>query len=227
MAELTSRDRLRRGYRSPTRERRARDTRERVLAAAGAEFVRAGYGAATMRAVASAAGVSVPTIEQLFGTKAALLRAAIGFAIRGDAAPVPMLGREWARRARAAASSAELLAVVEPVLVESARRSAALIVAVQEAARRDESMGALADQLRAQRAETAGWIVDRLIGCAPLRHGVNRDRAVDTVWLLMDPHGYRALTENRGWSPEEYGRWFSESVRRLLLDEDDDPHPGE
>ena len=80
-----------RSYRSKRRERQARETRERILAVASAEFEDNGYVATTIRAVAEAAGVSVPTVELIFGTKSQLLRAAISFAIRGDAEPVAML----------------------------------------------------------------------------------------------------------------------------------------
>jgi TetR/AcrR family transcriptional regulator, regulator of autoinduction and epiphytic fitness len=200
-----------------TRERRARETRERILASASAEFVRSGYGATTMRAVAGAAGVSVPTVELVFGTKPQLLRAAISFAIRGDADPVPMLDRDWALRAEAAGSVADFLAIVGRVLTDAEHRSAGLVVAAFEAARVDESMRALADQLRAQRAETAAWIVDGLIKRSSLRAEIGRDRAIDTVWLLMDPHGFCALTRDRRWTPEQFERWFTDGVCRLLL----------
>ena len=149
-----------RSYRSERRERQARETRKRILAVASAEFERRGYVATPMRAVAEAAGVSVPTVELVFGTKSELLRAAISFAIRGDAEPVPMLKRPWAQRAQEASSVADFLAIVGRVLVEGQQRSARLILAAFEAANHDESMSALADQLRGQRAETAAWLVD-------------------------------------------------------------------
>jgi AcrR family transcriptional regulator len=208
-----------RSYRSETRERRARETRERVLAAASAEFVDRGYGATTMRSVAAAAGVSVATVELVFGTKPQLLRAAIAFAIRGDAEPVPMLARDWAARAQAAATATDFLAIVAETLTAAEQRSAGLVVAALEAARADESMMALAGRLRSQRAETATWIVDGLISRASLRDDLEREGAIDTVWLLMDPHGFCALTGDRGWAPERFGRWFTDSVSRLLLDE--------
>jgi AcrR family transcriptional regulator len=200
-----------------TRERRARQTRERILASASAELVRSGYAGTTMRAVASAAGVSVPTVELVFGTKPELLRAAISFAIRGDAEPVPMLERDWAATAQAEASVVDFLTIVGRVLTDAQQRSAGLVVAAFEAAQLDQSMRALADQLRVQRAETAAWIVDDLMKRSSLRAGIGRDRAIDTVWLLMDPHGFCALTRDRGWTPEQFGRWFTDSVCRLLL----------
>jgi AcrR family transcriptional regulator len=199
------------------REQRAQETRERIMASACVEFVRAGYAPTTIRAIAESAGVSVPTVELVFGTKPQLLRAAIGYAIRGDARPLPMLRREWAVRADVAGSVADFLAIVSQVLVDSAQRAAGLVVAAFEAAKADESMAALADPLRAQRAETAAWIVDGLIKRSSLRREISRDQAIDTVWLLMDPHAFLALTRDRDWTPQQFERWFADSVARLLL----------
>jgi AcrR family transcriptional regulator len=170
-----------------------------------------------MRAVAQAAGVSVPTVELVFGRKSELLRAAISFAIRGDAEPVPMLKRPWTQVAQEASCVAGFLAIVGRVLVEGERRSAGLILVAFEAANHDESMSALADQLRGQRAETAAWLVDQLIGRASLRGEVTREQAVDTIWLLMDPHGFIALTRDRGWTADRFEAWFIDSVHKLLL----------
>ena len=204
-----------------TRERRARQTRERILASASAEFARSGYGATTMRAVASAAGVSVATVELVFGSKPQLLQAAISFAIRGDAEPVPMLQRDWAATAESVGPVAGFLAIVGRVLADAEQRSAGLLVAAFEASRIDDSMRAVAGQLRAQRAETAAWLVDGLMKRSSLRADISRDRAIDTVWLLMDPHGFCALTQDRGWTPEQFERWFIDSVCRLLLAQGD------
>jgi AcrR family transcriptional regulator len=170
-----------------------------------------------MRAVAAAAGVSVPTVELVFGTKPQLLQAAISFSIRGDADPVPMLRRDWAVRATASRSVSDFLAIVARVLVEAAQRSAGLVVAALESAHHDESMRALSDQLRAQRTETGAWIVDGVIARAPLRPEINRDHAIDTVWILMDPRVFCALTDERGWAPERFEQWFTDGVARLLL----------
>jgi TetR/AcrR family transcriptional regulator of autoinduction and epiphytic fitness len=198
--------------------------------------VRSGYGGTTIRAVAGAAGVSVPTVELVFGTKPQLLRAAISFVIRGDAEAVPMLERDWAATAQAAGSVTDFLAIVGRVLTDAEQRSAGLVVAAFQAAQLDETMRPLADQLRAQRAETAAWIVDGLARRSSLRPDIDRARAIDTVWLLMDPHGFCALTRDRGWTPQQFERWFTDSVCRLLLPHTDaaavsrngpgDPSPG-
>ena len=206
-----------RAYRSSRREEQARQTRRRVLEAATAVFLERGFAGTTMRLVAGRAGVSVPTVELLFGTKGKLLKAAIDVAIAGDDEPVPVLAREWTEAAAGAGTAEEFLDIVAGVLGSAQERSAGLVLAVFEAAATDTELAGLADQLTGQRATTAGWIVDGLMRNAPLRPGCDRREAVDTVWILMDSAVFDRLTRRRGWTPEEYRRWFAGSVRRLLI----------
>lgn len=208
----------RRPYRSAVRTDRARRTRARILEAATAAFRAHGYGGTTVAAVAAAAGVSVATIELAFPTKPELLKAAIDVAIAGDDEKVPVLQRPWARSALAAPDAPTFLEAVVAVLVPAAVRSDALVLAALDAARADERLGPLAGQLQAQRAATAGWIVDGLTERASLRPGIDRDEAVDIVWLLMDPAVFVGLTASRGWPPPRFGRFFADSLLRLLTD---------
>ncbi len=97
-----------RPYRSAHRQGQARRTRRRILDAAAAEFSSRGYAATTVAAIAAAAGVSVPTVEQAFRTKANLLKAAIDVAIAGDDEPVPVLQRPAAVAAAAAPDSRDV-----------------------------------------------------------------------------------------------------------------------
>ncbi|GAA1855834.1 hypothetical protein GCM10009836_40000 [Pseudonocardia ailaonensis] len=126
-----------RAYRSPRRAEQARRTRDRVLAAAAAEFAARGYAGATVKAIAAAAGVSVQAVEQRFGTKAALLKGAIDVAIAGDGEPVAVLERPWARAAAEAPDLRGFLAVAAPVLAAAAERSAGLVEAAFEAGRQE------------------------------------------------------------------------------------------
>ncbi len=204
-----------RAYRSPGREARARRTRRRVLEAATRAFVERGYAGSTMRAVADDAAVSVPTVEQLFGTKARLLEAAVDVAIAGDDDPVPVLERGWTGAARAAADAAELLAVVAGVLTAAQERAAGLLTTLFEAARTDSGLSPLADRMAARREITAAWVVDALHGLGPLRQP--RDEAVETLWLLMEPALFDRLVRARGWTPDRYAAWFARTALRLLV----------
>jgi uncharacterized glyoxalase superfamily protein PhnB len=219
-----------RRYRSPRREQQARRTRARITAAAARRFLVHGYAATTMRAVAADAGVALPTVELAFKTKARLLKAVIDTAIAGDDEPVPMLAREWAARAQTAAEPAEFIAVFAQTLVDSAQRAAGLTLVALEAARIDEDIAAIAMQLMTQRQVMATWLVDGLVRRSPLRNGVDRAAAIDTIWTLMDPALFCRLTGDRHWSALRFRLWFADSTLRLLLPVDDhhhrEPSPG-
>ncbi len=206
-----------RRYHSPRREQQARRTRARIIAAAAGHFLASGYAATTMRAVSARAGVALPTVELAFGTKARLLKAVIDTAIAGDDEPVPMLARKWAGEAAAVPGPAGFAAVFARVLTESAQRAAGLTVVALEAARIDADIAAVAAQLVKQRQVMAAWLVDGLRQRSPLRDGVDRAAAIDTVWALMDPGLFGRLTGDRRWSAERYRHWFADSVLRLLL----------
>jgi TetR/AcrR family transcriptional regulator, regulator of autoinduction and epiphytic fitness len=212
-----------RSYRSSRREEQARRTRQRVIEAATSAFEARGYAGTTMRVVATAAGVSVPTVEALFGTKAQLLKAAIDVAIAGDDESVPMLERGWTAAARKAGSAEEFFDVVAGVIGPAQARSAGLVLAVFEGSAADPGLADVAEQMLKQREVTAGWIVDGLTAKADLRAGLSRQDAGDTVWILMDPALFDRLVRRRGWTVERYQDWFARSVCRLLIDDPPDP----
>ena len=205
-----------RGYVSAARTQQARETRRRVIDAATQLFVEQGYATTTMRMIAGEARVSVPTVELLFGTKAQLLHVVLDVAVAGDDEPVPMLDRTWAADAQSAQDVAAFLSAVAEVLREAQVRSAGVMLAAYEAAASDADIHVVITDREGQRARTAGWIIDGVLGRASLRPGLDRSTAVDTVWMLMDPVVFSRLTRHRGWSAERYATWFADSVAQLL-----------
>ena len=208
----------RRPYRSAQRTAQAHHTRQRIVAAATEHFARAGYPATTMRSIAADAGVSVASIELAFGSKAQLLKTAIDVAIAGDHYPVAVLDRDWATAAQATATVHDFLTAVARTLRSAMTRSAGLVLAAYGAAETDPALRQLAKQLTTQRTDTVAWIIDGIGDRAALRAGLTRRRAIDQVWLLMDPAVYQRLTRYRGWSPANYEKWFTDTITRLLLD---------
>jgi AcrR family transcriptional regulator len=188
-----------------------------VLNAATATFLARGYAGTTMRAIAGEAGVSLPTVEALFGTKARILKAAIDVAIAGDDEQVPVLERGWTRAAVQARSAEQFLSIAASVIAPAQGRSAGLVLAVFEGSSADAELGALATQMIAARGETAGWLVDTMITKAPLRPGCTRGEAIDTMWILMDPAVYDRLVRHRQWTCRQYEEWFAASARLLLI----------
>jgi AcrR family transcriptional regulator len=206
-----------RGYVSAARTQQARQTRRRVIDAATRLFVAQGYASTTMRAIAAEAGVSIPTVELIFGTKAQLLHVVLDVAIAGDDEPVPVLSRAWAHDAQSTDDVVEFVSAVAKVLQEAQVRSAGVMLAAYEAAASDPDIQVLIADRQLQRERTAGWIVDGVLARASLRAGRDRAAAVDTIWMLMDPVVFSRLTRHRGWSPERYATWFADSVAQLLV----------
>jgi TetR/AcrR family transcriptional regulator, regulator of autoinduction and epiphytic fitness len=208
----------RRGYVSTTRTQQAKQTRKQVIEAATRLFVEQGYAATTVRAIAGEARVSLPTVELLFGTKAQLLHVVIDVAVAGDDEQVPVLSRAWAADAQSARDLADFLSAVALVLSEAQARSAGVMLAAYEAAATDPDIQLLILDREAQRERTATWIVDGVAERAGLRPRLDRVRATDTVWMLMDPVIFNRLTRHRGWSLDRYASWFADSIARLLID---------
>jgi AcrR family transcriptional regulator len=215
--ETSDRGRTARPYRSPRRAEQARQTRLRILAAARAEFLAAGYSGTTMRQIAAAAEVSLPTLEMAFQTKSRLLSQVIDVAIVGDDEPLAVLDRASAAKAAAAVPLRDFLARVASILADGQQRSARLVLVAFDAAASDPTLRPLAEDRLAQRARTAEWITDGMMARGSLRPGTDRQHAVDTVWLLMDPLVFCRLTDDRAWSVLRYRRWFADSAERLVL----------
>jgi AcrR family transcriptional regulator len=89
-------------YSSEVRAEQSRATRQRVLGAAQALFLRRGYAGATVEAIANRAGVSVQTVYNTVGGKAALFKAVYDTMLAGDDDPIPIIERPTFRGMRAA-----------------------------------------------------------------------------------------------------------------------------
>ena len=86
-----------------------------------------------MRALAKAAGVSVKTVEALFGTKAALLEEVVRFAIRGDLEGVEMPQRQAVARMEAAPTHGQCSGSTRRICAKVNERSAGLAWTVEQA----------------------------------------------------------------------------------------------
>jgi AcrR family transcriptional regulator len=207
----------RRPYRSPARQDQARRTRAAILVAAHDAFVADGYAAASLRGIAQAAGVSVPTIEQTFGTKRNLLKTVVDVTRAGDDEPVPLLERAPARAASGAVTAEEFLALVTAEVGAVAARVSAIFSVVAHAVAGDEQIAALSAEIDAQRRTVAAWIVDAVRRRGRLRPDLGHEDAVDTVWVLLDPTVHRRLTADRAWTTGAFTRWLADALARLLL----------
>jgi len=214
---MTERRKAKRRYRAPKREMAAAQTREAIVRAAKKLFEEHGWAGTTMNAVAEVAGVSAKTVEAVFGTKAALLRVAVEYAIRGDLDPVPMPQRARVECIEAAPDAAAMLRLHAAHLRTINARSARLAAAVEQASGADSDVAALWHEMNRNRTYAVRWAAETFLA-KPGRRGGLRRRDVEAIfWVALDWGTYRTLTQHAGRTPDEVERWLRSYYQSALL----------
>lgn len=198
-----------RRYESPLRERRARETRDAVLAAATEQFLTKGWAGTGMRGIAAAAGVAVETVYSHFPSKRALFDAVVDISVVGDEEPVPLADRPeftdlgTGRRSDRIAAAARLLTVVHG-------RTSGFAKVLREAASGDEQIDeVLRATRRRQRRDidaATALIVGRPVASA----------TVDELWVVLSADTYLMFLEEAGWTPDQYEAWAAATIDHLL-----------
>ena len=213
---LTKRKRT---YNSPRRRDQAEGTRRNILQAAQRLFAEQGYTATTLAAIAQAAGVSVPTITAVFGTKFALLDALIKSAVRGTLSPIPLAETPaW----RAMLQNPDPVAQLRQYAANTRHtreQTADIVEIVHGAATADPEIAALLRGLGASRLQDNHLIAQALARNQALAPGMTVERATDLLWTLGSAEVYRLLVVERGWLPGEYEQWLAAALIEQLLKE--------
>ena len=204
----------RRSYHSPRRQQQAAATRQAILEAAQRLFEQRGYPATTMEQVAAEAGVALKTVYVAFATKSGLLRAP-GPAPQGDqdrasvaTALVPGgVGNGPGARScggqrgqRPSGQGAQSAACSGPAV----------------AAPVDTTPGAVAPD------RTDFYDNQRTVVWPPSTPGARSGRlevagATDILWALNHTRRLAAAGRERGWTPEQWERWFADTACAQLL----------
>ncbi|MBF6612940.1 MAG: TetR/AcrR family transcriptional regulator [Chloroflexi bacterium] len=206
-----------RTYQSPRREEQARETRERILAAAQRLFGSDGYVATTLPTLAREAGVSPATITAIFGTKLALLNALVRATVRGDSGPEPLDRRPWWRNMLSEPDPARQLALFAAINRRIHERTTDIADIVRGAASAEPELAALRQALGESRLQDNREVAVSLAGKGALAPGVTVEYARDLLWTLGSSEVYRMLVHERGWSPEQYEQWLVSSLADSLL----------
>jgi AcrR family transcriptional regulator len=212
-----SRVRAKRSYDSSARREAARATRQSILDAAQSVFLEKGYSAATMPAIAKAAGIALDTVYATVGKKAALFRLLVETAISGSDKAVPPEERDYVRSIRAEPDAAEKLRIYAGALRSIQSRLAPLFRVLQGAAPLDPELDVLWQSISQRRAENMRLLAKDLAATGGLRPGLTIATAADIIWSMNSPEFYLLLVEQRGWSAKEFEEWLGESWIRLLL----------
>jgi len=206
-----------RSYHSPRRQEQAKATRKAILDAAEGLFVRDGYVATSIAAIASEAGVASKTIYLAFETKSGLLRAVWHRSLRGGREDVPAGEQEWFK---------EVLEAPDPeaALRLNARNSrvvkgriAPLGEVIRAASAADPDAAILMRTIWKQFYENQLEVVKAIDRHKGLKPGLDVERATDVLWTLNHPNVYTLLTVDRGWTAEQYETWLGDITCSQLL----------
>jgi AcrR family transcriptional regulator len=206
-----------RKYVSRRRMEQAQDTRERILAAALAQFSTSGYAGATIEAIAQEAGVSALTIFASFGNKRSLLAGLVGLLVGGDTQPIPILERSGPQAVLAEPDPVRKIQRFAEDISAILERVAPLFVIMRMAAKTEAEIAQMLKTILEERLLNLGGFVHNLASQTNLREGLDETRATEIVWSIASPEIYSLLTVDRGWSREYFAKWLGEMLVRLLL----------
>jgi TetR/AcrR family transcriptional regulator of autoinduction and epiphytic fitness len=208
-----------RRYDSSNRVRQALETRRRIVAAAAGLFVRDGYSATSISAIAQEAGVAVPTVYATLRTKAKILRAVVDLTVRGDDEAAPLSSRsDWQEmeRRQDPREQLELFARLHRQICD---REAAVFAQLEAAAGADPEATQLLAEHDQRRYETQNRLGRSLHRRKHLKRGLTARDATDIIWTLASERTFLALVRDRGWKTEKYERWVAEQLVGALLPE--------
>jgi AcrR family transcriptional regulator len=196
---------------------RSRETKARIVAAAGTLFCDRGYLDTTMAAIAAGAGVAVQTLYLTYGSKVAILEAAHDTAVVGDDTPVPVLQRDWVAEAQAEPNGSNALKVVLSNARRINERVAPIYGAIQAAAA-DPDVADLLKRIRAQRLSTMQVLAADLATKAGFDASRSAEEAADVLYAVASIELLDLLVEQRQWSVDALDAWAYEiAADRLLL----------
>jgi len=196
------------------RDRQGEHARRLIVSAAIDLFLEKGYVATTMDDIAAAAAVARRTLYNQFGSKAALLIAAINDRVVGaeersqesDQQAVKELDRPD-----------QIIGAFIRAHVGVARRSLPILKITLEAAAVDAEVANEFERNEKRRYQAQQLLVQILSEKGLLRTDVSVDYLKRGFWLLAGPTMLMAATQ-AGWDIDTYARWLEDTVTGLLLD---------
>ncbi|WP_327114271.1 TetR/AcrR family transcriptional regulator [Nocardia sp. NBC_01730] len=202
----------RRRYDSLRRTAQAQQTSAEIARAAREVFLAKGWAAATVRDVAQAAGVSVPTVYAAYGNKTGLTRALADAADLSADLPLLLADLEVAPDPRRQLAA---MAAYDRRLFE---RAGDVIVLLREAGRTEPELAEAYREGR-HRGDDAHRHVLSAWPEGTLRRGIDVPTAIDIYAAICNIDVYLDLTVERGWPPQRVADWWAAVLARELLRE--------
>jgi AcrR family transcriptional regulator len=212
---------VKRPYDNSRRLAQARATRLEVIEAAKRLFIERGYPGTTLEAVAGAAGVALPTLYRLFGSKRALLQAILDTSFGGDDEPIAFEDRPEQQQAMAEPDPAAIVRAFARICRLFMERSAEMFHVLSSAAQVDPEIAELSSEIRRQRHAGQSRIVAAIAARNALDPELSIADAEDITYAALSPEVHRILTIERGWTSDQYERWLTRALNSLIQPQPD------
>ncbi len=190
----------------------AEATRLRIADAARKLFVRDGYAATSIKAIAAEAGVSEPTIYLRFGNKKAIIEAIVD-SMDTQAGVLELIEALPA----AAGDPGKQLDLIVEFDLRLFERNLDVYLAASQASASEPGLGAFLEEAKSRGRAGRARVLEALQASGMLRPGLSADDANDIFMALTSPFVYKEMVIDAGWNPDRFEAWMKEAIRRLLL----------
>jgi AcrR family transcriptional regulator len=204
-----------RAYRSPRRAQGAARTRSRIVAAARALLVDAGYARTTVSEVARRAGVSVDTLYASVGRKPQLVLAVVDDILGEGRGPVPAAQREYVGRMLATDGLAAKLRVYADAMGRLQPEVAPLLRALAFAGEEDTGCADAFRTIDERRAANMRLLAADLRTTGELRPELDDEAVADLVWST-NSWEYFTVLRRGGFTAERYADHLADLWYRTL-----------
>jgi AcrR family transcriptional regulator len=187
-----------------------------VIDAARDLFIENGYAATTMAAISRRADVPEPTVYRLFSSKLGILKTLLDVSIGGDDEPIAVHERPSVASLFDDPDPHRVLAGFAAITTQINQRTGDLYSVLGRAADADGEAAELFRSLRDQRSQGQAKVVQALHRRKKLRAGLKARDAADIVHALMSPEVFHLLVTDRGWTPDRYRQWITDTLIHQL-----------
>lgn len=206
-----------RKYDSSRRQERALETKAQIVEAARELFIKDGYSGVSIETIARKAKASPETIYSVFKNKRTILAHAMDLAAGTNDQPIPAMLRSYIQEVVSERDQHRQIQMFAGRMRMFFSHIAPIVEVVRTAAKIEPEIDTLLKKYLNDRYQGMGFFIDCLLANGPLRNGLSKLSAVETIWTLASAEIYNLLVENRGWSEEEYEIWLTDTLTRLLL----------
>lgn len=196
---------------------RTRLARGAVIQGARTLFLERGYAATTIEAISGSSDVPPATVYRLFSSKLGILKALLDVSIAGDEEAVAIQDRPSAQALFADPDPRSQLSGFAGITAGIMSRAEPVYRILASAASSDPGAAELLAGQERQRDQGQEQIARSLARAGALRPGLSAGDAADIIHALMSPEVYRLLAGDRGWQPDRYRQWLTDTLISQLL----------